>query len=129
MWYSSFGLSAVIADVLIIFIGILIARFLYPRLFSEYVLWKFIALALVIQISHDILFYLLTKSIPRGQSKIMDVFKDYGKEMGAKAIMADSGMMVSSILIASFLKGKNLNINLITLIVSVYIVPYFIYSM
>ena len=42
--------------------------------------------------------------------------------------MADSAMMVTSILIGSFLKGKSLNTNLITLIFSVYIVPYFIYS-
>lgn len=128
-WYTNFNLSAVIADILIIFIGILIARFLYPYIFAQYSLWKFIGLAVVIQIIHDILFYLLAKSVPRGQSKIMDVFKDYGKEKGSGAIMADSTMMITAILIASFLKEKSLNTNLITLVVSVYIVPYMIYSM
>lgn len=128
-WYTNFTLSAVIADILIIFIGILIARFLYPHIFAQYSLLKFIGLAVVIQIIHDILFYLLAKSVPRGQSKIMDLFKDYGKEKGSGAIMADSTMMITAILIASFLKEKSLNTNLITLVVSVYIVPYMIYSM
>ena len=128
MWYRDFNLSAVIADVLILFIGILLARFFYSYLFKDYSLLKFIGFALGIQITHDILFYLLAISIPRGKSKIMDVFKDYGKEKKTGAIMADSAMMVTSILIGSFLKGKSLNTNLITLIFSVYIVPYFIYS-
>ena len=128
-WYTNFNLSAVIADILIIFIGILIARFLYPSIFNQYSLWKFIGLAICIQVVHDVLFYLIAKAVPRGQSKIMDLFKDYGKEKGAGAIMADSAMMATAILIASFLKGKSLNANLITLVVSVYIVPYVLYSM
>ena len=48
--------------------------------------------------------------------------------MGVKAIMADSLMMISSVLIASYLKGLSLNGNIIVLILSVYLVPYFIYS-
>jgi hypothetical protein len=128
-WYKDLSLSAVIADVLIIVIGIIIARFLYPYIFSKYSLWKFIALAIVIQVIHDVLFYLLSTSIKRGKSRILDIFKDYGKEMGAGAIVADSLMMVSSILIASYLKGKSLNTNIVTLIVGVYLVPYMIYSL
>lgn len=65
----------------------------------------------------------------RGRSKIIDVFKDYGKENSFKAIIADSSMMILSILIASYLKSKTLNINVIVLIVSIYLVPYFIYSL
>jgi hypothetical protein len=128
-WYRAFNLSAVIADVLIIFIGILLARFFYPHIFKEYTLLKFIGLAVGIQIVHDILFYFLATSIPRGKSKIMDVFKDYGKEKKTGAIMADSAMMVTAIIIGSFLKGQSLNTNLITMVVSVYLVPYFIYSL
>ena len=128
MWYKDFTLGAVIADVLIIFIGIIIARFIYPYIFDKYSLVKFIGLVVLVQLIHDILFYIFVSSVPRGVSKILDVFKDYGKDVGVKAILSDSAMMVLSVLIASYLKGQTLNTNIIVLIVSVYLVPYFIYS-
>jgi len=128
-WYKELSLSAVIADVLIIVIGILLARFLYPYIFSSYKLWQFILLAVGIQCTHDILFYFFCTSIKRGKSQILDIFKDYGLEKGSKAIISDSLMMISSILIATYLLNKSLNINLIVLIVSIYLVPYMIYSL
>jgi len=128
-WYDDFSLGAVIADVLIIVIGIIIARFLYPYIFNTYSLLNFIGLAVCIQIIHDILFYIFVSSVTRGRSKIIDVFKDYGKENSFKAIIADSTMMILSILITSYLKSKTLNINIIVLIISIYLVPYFIYSL
>jgi hypothetical protein len=127
-WYRDFSLGAVIADVLIIFIGIIIARFIYPYIFDTYSLINFIGLVVVVQVIHDIIFYIFVSSVPRGVSKILDVFKDYGKEVGFKAILSDSAMMISSVLIASYLKGQTLNTNIIVLIVSIYFVPYFIYS-
>jgi hypothetical protein len=128
-WYKELSLSAVIADVLIIVLGITFVRFLYPYIFDKYSLLKFLLLAVVIQVTHDILFYLFCTSVKRGKSKILDIFKDYGLEKGSGAIVADSLMMISSILIASYLKGFSLNANIITLIIAVYIVPYFIYSL
>ena len=128
-WYRDLSLSAVIADVLIIVIGIIIARFLYPHIFSKYSLLKFIALAVLIQVIHDILFYFFCTSIKRGKSRILDIFKDYGKEKGVGAIVADSLMMIVSILLASYLKGKGLNTNIIVLICGIYLVPYFLYSL
>lgn len=127
-WYREYSLSAVIADVLIIVVGILIARFVYPYVFEEYSLVKFLGLVVVIQVIHDILFYQLAKAIPRGRSKILDVFKDYGKEVGVQAIVADSAMMVSSVLLATFLKQQTWNTNLIVLLVSVYLTPYLVHS-
>ena len=127
-WYRELSLSAVIADVLIIFIGIIIARFIYPYIFVKYSLWKFLLVAVGVQVTHDILFYQICNSIKRGKSRILDIFKDYGQEVGAKAIVADSLMMISSILIASYLKDQSLNANLIILIVGVYLVPYAIYT-
>ena len=129
VWYRKLNLSAVIADILIIFIGIILARFFYPYFFKQYSLFKFIGLAICIQVIHDILFYKLSISIPRGKSQIMDIFKDYGKEVSYKAILSDSAMMISSILIASFLKDQSVNINIIIMIVLVYLVPYLIYSL
>jgi len=128
MWYREYTLGAVIADVLIIFIGIVLARFLYPFIFKEYSLVKFLLLVVGIQVIHDLLFYSLAVLIPRGKSKIMDVFKDYGKEVGYKAILSDSAMMVSSVLLATFLKQQTLNTNLLVLLFSVYLVPYMVFS-
>jgi hypothetical protein len=128
MWYREYTLGAVIADVLIIFIGIVLARFLYPFIFKEYSLVKFLLLVVGIQVIHDLLFYSLAVLIPRGKSKIMDVFKDYGKEVGYKAILSDSAMMVSSVLLATFLKQQTLNTNLLLLLFSVYLVPYMVFS-
>lgn len=128
VWYRELTLSAVIADVLIIVLGITFARYIYPFFFKEYSLLKFLLVVVGVQITHDILFYLFCTAVPRGESRILDIFKDYGKEMGVKAIMADSLMMISSVLIASYLKGMSFNANIIVLILSVYLVPYFIYS-
>jgi hypothetical protein len=128
-WYQEYSLSGVICDVLILVIGIILARFLYPKLFSSYSLLKFILLAVGIQCTHDILFYFLFTAIPKGKSRIFDTFKAYGKESGGGAILADSLMMISTILIATYLKGLTINVNIITLIVSVYLVPYMIYSL
>jgi len=127
-WYRRLSLSAVIADVLIIVIGIILTRWLYPYIFSKYSLLTFLLLAVIIQVTHDTLFYLFCTSVTRGKSVILDVFKDYGKEKGAGAIIADSLMIISSIIIATYLKGRTLNSNIIILIAVVYLIPYMIYT-
>jgi hypothetical protein len=126
-WYGKYNLSAVIADVLIIFIGILIARYFYYYIFNEFSIVKFALLCVVIQVIHDVLFYVFFKTIPRGYNMMLDTFKDYANEVSYKAIFADSGMMIMASVLSSFLAGQSLNTNLITLILSVYVLPYFIY--
>ena len=127
-WYHKYNISAVICDVLIIVIGIIIARFAYPYIFDEFSLVKFIGLAVMIQIAHDLLFALFFTSIPSNTNQMIDTFKDYGKEVSYKAIFADSGMMILSCVLASYLANKSLNTNIITLISSVYLLPYLIYT-
>ena len=129
LWYNKFGLLAVIADVLIIFIGIIIARFVYPYVFGEkFSLIKFIGLAVAIQITHDILFYYMFKLVPRGRNMMLDTFKDYANEVGFKAVLSDSLMMISACVLSSYFVSLNLNSNIIILILSVYILPYAIYN-
>ena len=125
-WYKKYQLSAVIADVLILVIGIIIARFLYKYLFGAFNIWKFTGLAVVIQIIHDILFYLFFKSVPTGYNAMLDFFKDYAVEVGSGAILGDSFMMIIACLLSSYFATYNLNSNIIILIVSVYFVPYMI---
>lgn len=125
-WYKKYQLSAVIADVLILVIGIIIARFLYKYFFSEFNIWKFTALAVGIQIIHDILFYWLFTTLPRGYNSMLDFFKDYAVEVGGGAILGDSFMMILACLLSSYFAVYSLNTNIIILILSVYFIPYMI---
>ena len=127
-WYSLYNLSAVIADVLIILIGLIITRAIYYYVFDSFLIVKFIILAVIVQIAHDILFYVFFSNIPKGVNKMLDTFKDYANEVSYKAILADSGMMIMSCLIASYLVNKNTNTNIIVLISSLYLLPYLLYN-
>ena len=127
-WYSKYNLSAVIADVLIILIGLIITRAIYYYIFDNFSIVKFIILAVIVQITHDILFYVFFNNIPRGVNKMIDTFKDYANEVSYKAILADSGMMIMSCLIASYLVNKNTNTNIIVLISFIYLLPYLLYN-
>jgi hypothetical protein len=127
-WYAEYNLSAVIADVLIIFIGLIIVRAIYYHVFNDFSIFKFILLALIVQFVHDMLFYAFFKSVPRGMNRMLDTFKDYAKEVSYKAVLSDGGMMAMAALIASYLAGKNLNTNIIVIIVSLYILPYILYN-
>lgn len=127
-WYRNYNLSAVIADVLIIVIGIIAARWVYSHFFTSFSLWKFVIVAVMIQIIHDLSFYWIVTHIPRGKSAIIDIFKNYGRESGFKSVLADSGMMIMSCLLAYYFSSLSLNTNIILLIIYVYLVPYLIYS-
>ena len=127
LWYKKFTLSAVIADVFILMIGIIITRFIYKYFFNEFSILKFTALAVCVQIIHDVLFYLLFKNTPLGYNYMLDFFKKYADELGGWAIIGDSFMMIMSCLLTSYFAIFNLNINIITFIISVYFVPYMIY--
>ena len=127
-WYSQYNLSAVIADVLIILIGLIITRAIYYYIFDSFSIIKFIILAVIVQITHDILFYVFFSNIPKGVNKMLDTFKDYANDVSYKAILADSGMMIMASLVASYLVNKNTNTNIIVLISFVYILPYLLYN-
>jgi hypothetical protein len=126
-WYKQYTLSAVMADVLIVAIGIIITRFLYPFIFREFSIVKFIGLAVTVQIIHDILFYWFFTSIPVGWNRMLDTFKRYSKEVGAYAILGDSLIVIFSCLIASHLAGSSVNTNIINTIVNLYFIPYLLY--
>jgi uncharacterized protein YacL len=126
-WYKVFNLSAVIADVLILVIGIIIARFLYKFLFEKWSIFYFTFLAVCVQIIHDILFYIFFSHVKVKYSFILDFFKKYANEVSYKAILGDSLMMILSCLFSSLFATYNINSNIIILIISVYLIPYVIY--
>lgn len=125
-WYKKYQLSASLADVLILMIGIIIARFLYKFIFTSFNIWKFTGLAVIIQIIHDFSFYWFFSSIPIGYNAMLDFFKEYSKEVGIGAIIGDSFTMILACLISSQMATYSLNINIITLVISLYFFPYMI---
>ena len=66
--------------------------------------------------------------VPRGKNMMLDTFKDYANEVGFKAVLSDSLMIISTCLLSSYFVSLSLNANIIILILSVYILPYAIYS-
>jgi hypothetical protein len=127
-WYNTFNLSAVIADVLVIVLVLILTRYLYYKIFKEFSIIKFIFLALSLQITHDILFYIMITLIPKGSNRMIDVFKDYANEVSYWAIIADSLMMISASLLAYYFVNLDMNTNIIILIIAIYIIPYMIYK-
>lgn len=127
-WYENYRLSAVIADVLILVIGIIIARYLYKYFFDTFSVIKFTGLVVIIQIIHDVLFYLFFNSLPQGKNNMMDLFKDYAKEVSGGAIAGDSFMIIIATLASMYFANTNTNTNIISLIVMVYLVPYILYT-
>lgn len=131
IWYDKFGLSAVIADVLIIAVGFAIARYVYSSFFASSLGWSplyFITLLVLVQVLHDFLFYVgVILPIPRGLNDMMDVFKDYSKG-GAKIIASDAAMMVGSALVAMWLKSQPDHILASAGLLIAYAVPYSLYT-
>jgi len=127
-WYKKFELGAFIADILSIFIGIIIARFIYTKFMKKWSIFYFVILVVLVQLVHDNLFALFFNAIPRGVSSVLDVFKDYAKELGAQILVADALMVAFSSIFASLLSNLDINTNIVLLIVLSYITPYFLYS-
>ena len=127
-WYKKFGVFAVLADVLSIVIGVILARFVYSALFKNYSIGLFLIITCIIQLTHDLLFAGFFNSVPRYSSAILDVFKDYANEVGPTILLADAAMMISTVLIASIIARWKTNSNIILLVVALYILPYVLYS-
>jgi len=128
LWYYKYKLSAVIADVLIIFIGIVFTNYFYYKFFNNFSLIKFIILILIFQIIHDITFYFFIKNYKKDENEMIDTFKDYADEVSYFAIIGDSIMIIASCLIAYFLIQYTNNSNIIILVVLLYILQYLIYN-
>jgi uncharacterized protein YacL len=96
-WYSEFGILALISDCLIIVLGILLARMLYPH--AE--LMNLVLLAIIIQLVHDVLFFfLVVKPMPTGTNRMIDLFKSYAAEHSWKILVVDSSMIALTVLLA-----------------------------
>ena len=127
-WYEDYRLSAVIADVFILIIGMILGRYFYFKIFESYKLENFVLLVLGIQIIHDFLFYQFFSIVPRGRNNMLDLFKDYANEVSFNAILGDSFMMFITIIMSAHFKTYNLNHNIIIGIIAFYLLPYILYT-
>ena len=96
--------------------------------FTEFKIINLIGITVAIQLIHDVLLGMLIKEIPSGKSKIIDIFKKYSEEHSLKILGVDALMMISTILIYTYLSDKSIDINIFILITSLYLLPYFLYS-
>lgn len=127
VWYDKFSFTAVLLDIIIVLIGFAIARYIYTLYFKPkfgFNIWIFVAVFLVIQIIHDILYYILISSIPVGTNKIIDFMKIYAKRSGIGAILGDSSIIITCAILASLLNNLPAHINIFISLVTFYIIAY-----
>lgn len=128
VWYDKLGMTAVLLDVFIIVIGLIITRFIFTYFGIPFSPIKFIVAALAVQIIHDIGLYKLFIQKHKGGNIVLDIYKDYAKENGAKIILADSSMVIASCLLAMYFKGVPTYNNITLFIFVLYLLPYFVYK-
>jgi hypothetical protein len=132
VWYDKFGIVAILIDVFIVLIGFWLTTWLYPYIFKTTTveLWKFLVLFLIIQIIHDLLFYVLIKSTRTGSNAIFDLMLNYGKTHGVYTILGDSLIVVLSVLLWWLFTTNNLQYgNVLGIcLLSLYIIGYVLYS-
>jgi len=130
-WYDEFGLAAVLSDVGVIAIGIAITRYIYSTFFMEKEGWSilyFIALAVGIQLVHDLLFTkLVVEPIPQGHNSMIDLFKTYVKA-GPIILLTDAIMIGGSIGVAAILKMKDFHYTNSVFLVTAYALSYILYT-
>ena len=126
-WYKKYRLSAMIADILIGVLYILLGRYLVYTLKLNVGLTAFALLCVVIQVIFDFLFYLLFTLVPSGTNNMLDFFKGYAKEAGVNALFGDSVLVILAVVISGLLNARSFDTNIVFLILSIYLTPYFIY--
>ena len=135
-WYNNLGWTAVILDVLSILIGFYIAKFIYEYIVeqkyinTEYELYKYLGLVLMVQIIHDFSFYFFViKPYPKFKNKVIDEFKEYAKYYKSQSVFADSLIYIATTPILYYLVVKNSNdTNIFINLVGLYLIGYFLYQ-
>ena len=59
---------------------------------------------------------------------MLDVFKEYAKEMSYKILIADAEMIIATCIISSLLANFSISVNIFLFIVLFYLAQYFIYN-
>jgi hypothetical protein len=127
-WYTRFGIVAVMSDVLSILIGIMFARYIYT--YTGLQGWlTFVLILILFQLFHDIFFYIcVILQVPTGHNQMIDVFQSYAEENGVKILVADALMMLSSVVLASYMKSLPENYTISLLLLSLYSLTYILFT-
>ncbi len=126
-WYKKYRLSAMIADILIGVLYILLGRYLVYKSGVNIGLTAFAGICVFVQVIFDFLFYIFFTIVPRGSNDMLDFFKGYSKEVGAGALLGDSVLVIMAVIISALLNQTSYDTNIVFLIMSIYLTPYFIY--
>ena len=126
-WYKKYRLSAMIADILIGVLYMLLGRYVVYKRGVEIGLTAFAAICVFIQIVFDFLFYMFFSIIPKGSNNMLDFFKVYSKEAGTGALLGDSFLVLMAVILSGLLNQASYDTNIVLLITSIYLTPYFIY--
>ena len=126
-WYKKYRLSASIADILIGVLYILLARYVVFITNIKPTLTSFALLSVIIQVIFDFMFYMFFSSIPLGFNHMLDFFKGYAKDVKEGAIIGDSVLVIFAVVLSAFLNLQSFDVNIIMLIISIYLIPYFIF--
>jgi len=124
-WYAKFGMTAVLSDCLIIVLGIQLALLIEPKAGWFHLL----CMALAIQTFHDIWFYFaVIQTVPVGRNEMIDLFKEYAHENSWKIVVADSLMVVSTVLLAEQLSHFHEPVVSFVGLLATYALTYIIYT-
>ena len=127
-WYDKFGAVAVSADVLSALIGIAVTRYIYTYMKLNNPLY-FMLILVAFQLFHDGFFYLaIIQQLPKGHNSMIDIFKGYSEENGARILVADALILIFSVLFACVLKSTSAHLTLFIGLVTAYALCYIIYT-
>ena len=126
-WYKKYRLSAMMADILIGVLYMLLGRYVVSYFKLDVGLTSFAALCVGIQVIFDFLFYLFFSAVPYKSNDMLDFFKKYAKETKLDAIFGDSVLVIFAVILSALLNTQKVDFNIVALILSLYVTPYFIY--
>lgn len=122
IWYTTYGMTAVTCDVLVLVLGVSLAKFLFPTS-------NLIMSSVAVQLIHDVLFYVgVIKTVPLGQNSVMDLFKRYASEGGFGILAADSAMIASAVVGMDYLSTLPTDYMIFLGLLAVYSLTYLIYT-
>ena len=96
-WYKQFTIGAYAMDILTLIGGAYISTLLTPNFYLQLVY------VVIVGLIHDTSFGTFLNSINTKSSKVIELFKNYAKELGKKILLWDALMLVSTLLISNYL--------------------------
>jgi len=124
-WYAEFGITAFFSDCLVIILGIMLAKYIFPSIHGL----TLVAIVILIQLIHDIFLYVFViRPLPEGTNKVIDLFKKYSAENSWKILVADSSMVAASVLLMEELQNYSTDIVSFIGLLGFYTATYLVYT-